>query len=51
MRGQILPRVRIFEVWSAVDGPTGCDDHRGYAIAIRWLGFSVEFTVSRRVKP
>jgi hypothetical protein len=50
MRGRILPRVRIFEVWSAVDGPNGCDDHRGYAVAIRWLGVSVEFTVSRRVK-
>ncbi|MCM3679448.1 hypothetical protein [Sphingomonas paucimobilis] len=51
MRGQILPRVRICLVWSAVYGPNGCDNHRGYAVVIRWLGVSVDFTVARRVKP
>ncbi|WP_164541291.1 hypothetical protein [Sphingomonas sp. S-NIH.Pt1_0416] len=51
MRGQLFPRVRIFEAWTAIDGPAGCIEHRGYPVAFWWLGFSAEFTFARRVKP
>ncbi|WP_161797738.1 hypothetical protein [Sphingomonas paucimobilis] len=51
MRGQLFPRIRIFEAWTAIADPAGTTEHRGYSVAIWWLGFAGEITVARRVKP
>lgn len=51
MRGHLFPRIRIFEAWTAIADPAGTIEHRGFSLAVSWLGLSAEITVARRVKP
>lgn len=51
MRRQFLPTVRVCEAWTAIDGPNGCIEHRGFSLTVSWLGLFTEVTVARRVKP